>query len=226
MDDVFVIVMFTAFTGLEQGGAVSLGSFVQIPVSIVLGLGLGFLAGVVSAAVFKRAHIRDSAKVIILLSISFLMITLEYGLKGVVPVPGLLGVMAMGGGPGANARRGRRAFARLILGAGVSDAGRICLYDKERAEHEGACVLYDRLLPQGHGAGRHRLAAPVHGSFLRPHCPHCRGACDPYYRPLGAFGVDMTYKRLLGRSIADRDAEVEKDGTGRLREGPLPAGGS
>ena len=63
VDDVFVIVMFTAFTGLAQGGSISPISFVKIPVSILIGSFIGLAAGWGLAVYFKRVHIRDTVKV-------------------------------------------------------------------------------------------------------------------------------------------------------------------
>ena len=96
VDDVFVIVLFTAFTGLAQGGTFSPASILSIPVSIGTGIAAGGLAGILLALFFQKVHIRDSAKVVILLSISFLMIELEDRLKGYVPFSGLLAVMSIG----------------------------------------------------------------------------------------------------------------------------------
>lgn len=96
VDDVFVIVLFTAFTGLAQGGTFSPASILSIPVSIGTGIAVGGLAGILLALFFQKVHIRDSAKVVILLSISFLMIELENRLKGYVPFSGLLAVMSIG----------------------------------------------------------------------------------------------------------------------------------
>ena len=96
VDDVFVIVLFTAFTGLAQGGTFSPASILSIPVSIGTGIAAGGLAGILLALFFQKVHIRDSAKVVILLSISFLMIELENRVKGYVPFSGLLAVMSIG----------------------------------------------------------------------------------------------------------------------------------
>ncbi len=96
VDDVFVIILFTAFLTLGGGGAVEASHFVQIPLSIVLGLLLGVVSGWGLTLYFKRFHLRDSLKLIILVSFSFLFIATENALKGVVPVSGLLAVMAMG----------------------------------------------------------------------------------------------------------------------------------
>jgi NhaP-type Na+/H+ or K+/H+ antiporter len=95
VDDVFVIVLFTAFTSLATGEKVSLQDFVQIPISIAVGLIIGILIGVVLSKFFKILHLRDSAKVIIMLGISFLLIELEHRLSGILPLSGLLAIMSM-----------------------------------------------------------------------------------------------------------------------------------
>ncbi|MCP2734967.1 cation:proton antiporter [Clostridioides difficile] len=96
IDDIFVIVMFTVFTGLAQGNSISAISFLQIPVSIILGVIVGAVIGIYLAVFFKKVHMRDSAKGVLLLSISFLMISLETALDGIVPFSGLLAVMSIG----------------------------------------------------------------------------------------------------------------------------------
>lgn len=96
VDDVFVIVLFTAFTGLAQGESISAASFAQVPVSILTGMIAGVGTGMILAVLFARLHIRDSGKVVVLLSISFFMVALENVLKGVIPFSGLLAVMSMG----------------------------------------------------------------------------------------------------------------------------------
>lgn len=96
VDDVFVIVLFTSFTGLAQGGTASALDLLRIPTSIVLGLAAGAICGLLLALAFRRIHMRDSAKVIIILSISFLLVTLEHSLSGALGFSGLLAVMGMG----------------------------------------------------------------------------------------------------------------------------------
>lgn len=96
VDDVFVIVLFTSFTGLAQGGTASALDLLRIPTSIALGLAAGALCGLLLALAFRRIHMRDSAKVIIILSISFLLVTLEHSLSGALGFSGLLAVMGMG----------------------------------------------------------------------------------------------------------------------------------
>lgn len=96
VDDVFVIVMFTAFTSLATTGNMSVSSFLQIPVSIVLGILLGVLVGIAFVKFFKRFHMRDSVKILIILSCSFLLLALQNRLEGIVPVSGLLAIMSFG----------------------------------------------------------------------------------------------------------------------------------
>lgn len=96
VDDVFVIVMFTAFTGLAQGGNVSPMSFVKIPVSILIGGFIGLASGWGLAVYFKRVHMRDTVKVIILLCVSFILVTLEDRYSDIVPFSSLISVMGIG----------------------------------------------------------------------------------------------------------------------------------
>lgn len=95
-DDVFVIVIFTSLLTLAQGGQVSGMEFLKIPEAIALGLVLGVLVGCVLAAFFKRVHMRDTTKVLILLGFSFLFLELEEDLKPYVSMSGLLAIMALG----------------------------------------------------------------------------------------------------------------------------------
>lgn len=96
VDDIFVIVLFTSFTGLASGGSFSAIQFAKIPLSILLGILLGATTGLTLAWVFKKIHIRDSAKVLIWLSVSFLLVALEKAAAPYVPISGLLAVMAAG----------------------------------------------------------------------------------------------------------------------------------
>lgn len=96
VDDVFVIVLFTAFTGLAQGEHVSVKSFANIPVSILLGIAAGLAVGYGLAVFFEKVHIRDTSKVMIFLCVSFLLVTLEDQAGEVVPFASLLAVMTMG----------------------------------------------------------------------------------------------------------------------------------
>ena len=96
VDDVFVIVLFSAFTGLAQGETVSVASFVKIPLSILVGIVVGVVAGYVLSIYFEKVHIRDTAKVVILWCLSFLMVTGEDRFGTVIPFASLIAVMATG----------------------------------------------------------------------------------------------------------------------------------
>lgn len=96
VDDVFVIVLFSAFTTLALDGEVSPVSFIQIPVSIITGLIIGIVFGWLLTLFFKKYHMRDSIKLLIIMSIAFMFLAFEEWLKGIVPISGLLAVMAMG----------------------------------------------------------------------------------------------------------------------------------
>ena len=96
VDDVFVIVIFTALTSLALVGNISVISFVEIPISIGLGVLLGGISGFVLTKFFKRFHMRDSVKLLIMISVSFLFLELQNRLEGIVPVSGLLAIMSMG----------------------------------------------------------------------------------------------------------------------------------
>lgn len=96
VDDVFVIVMFTAFLALETNTGVSVAQFAAIPVSIVLGITAGFLAALVLGIIFDKCSFTLVQKLLVVLSVSFLMIEFENRLKGIVPVSGLLAIMSIG----------------------------------------------------------------------------------------------------------------------------------
>lgn len=108
VDDVFVIVLFTSFTGMAQGGSFSPAALAGVPVSIVLGAAFGLLIGFVLARFFAKFHMRDSVKVVILLALAFLLVALE----DVIPVPfsGLLAVL----GAGLGLRRWRLVVAQRL----------------------------------------------------------------------------------------------------------------
>lgn len=96
VDDVFVIVLFSSFTGLAKGESLSPWRFAEIPVSILLGVLLGAALGLLLAFFFQKVLVRDSVKVLLLLSFSFLLVALEDALEGIVPISGLIAVMSLG----------------------------------------------------------------------------------------------------------------------------------
>ncbi|MDD6339592.1 MAG: cation:proton antiporter [Butyrivibrio sp.] len=96
VDDVYVIVLFTTFTGMLQGDGVSAIRFVNIPVSIIAGVAVGMAAGIVMSKVFEKIHIRDTAKVLIVLSISMLLVKLEDMMDTPITFSALIAVMFIG----------------------------------------------------------------------------------------------------------------------------------
>lgn len=98
VDDVYVIVLFTTFSGIMQGKNVSVMSFLNIPISIILGMIIGLLAGWLLARYFEKVHIRDTVKVLILLSISFLLVVAEDHMTTAITFSALIAVMFLGVG--------------------------------------------------------------------------------------------------------------------------------
>ena len=100
LDDIFVIVLFTAFLGINMGDGVGAMTFLNIPISIVLGIALGAFIGFAVAYLFELFHrkgltIRNTLKTILLLATSFLLLAIESWLEGVIAVSGLLAIMSM-----------------------------------------------------------------------------------------------------------------------------------
>ena len=98
VDDVFVIVLFTSFIGLASTGSFSMLNLIKIPTSIFFGISVGFLCAILLIYLFKKIHMRDSLKVIIILNISFLLVTFEHSLTGIIGFSGLLAIMSIGTG--------------------------------------------------------------------------------------------------------------------------------
>ncbi|WP_099346304.1 cation:proton antiporter [Clostridium tertium] len=124
VDDIFVIVLFTSFTSIATTGSnFSISSIIEIPISIIIGIILGILTGIVLVYLFKKIHIRDSIKILIILSVSFLFITIEDLLKGFIPISGLLAVMSLGATIlkiySKLARRISNKYSKLWVGAEV-----------------------------------------------------------------------------------------------------------
>lgn len=96
VDDVFVIVLFFAFTNLAQEGTISLLNFIQIPISIFLGIIIGVLIGYILIKYFSIIHIRDSIKVMIIICISFILVTIEDNFSLSIPFSSLISIMCIG----------------------------------------------------------------------------------------------------------------------------------
>ncbi len=99
-DDIYVIVLFSTFSTMAQGGSAHLKDFINIPVSIILGIALGSVAGYLLSLFFETAYthshmVRNSMKVIVVMGVAFLLMSIETWLKPVVSVSGLLAVVSM-----------------------------------------------------------------------------------------------------------------------------------
>ena len=99
-DDIFVIVLFSTFSGMAQGGSARVMDFVNIPISIVSGILLGAVAGWLLSLFFETAYakehyVRNSMKVIIVLGVSFLLMSVETWVKPYISVSGMLAVVSM-----------------------------------------------------------------------------------------------------------------------------------
>ena len=246
VDDVFVIVMFSSFTGLAQGGTLSPVTFAQIPLSIVTGIIVGAGIGIAFGEIYRWVHVRDSVKVVLLLSISFLLVALETAVKGVVPFSGLLAVMSCG--IAVNRRRPEVAARLSLKYSKLWVAAEVLLFVLV-----GATVDIQYAIASGVGAVLAILGALVFrmlgvcvcllktrlSNKERLFCmlaytpkatvqaaigsiPLTMGlSCGPVVltvavlailitAPLGAFSVDMTYRRLLQKEPVggggDRDS--------------------
>lgn len=96
IDDLFVLVLFAAFTTLGAGGEFDAAALAQIPLSIGLGIVGGVAAGCGLVRFFRSFHLRDTAKLLILMSVGFLLLALESYLKEWVSFSALLAIMTMG----------------------------------------------------------------------------------------------------------------------------------
>lgn len=96
VDDIFVITLFSIFTSLATGRNFTYTTLLNIPISIITGIIIGIISSLLLIKLFKTVHIRDSIKIIIILSVSFLFLTVEDLLEGIIPISGLLAVMSLG----------------------------------------------------------------------------------------------------------------------------------
>ena len=123
VDDVYVIVLFSTFIGMAQGQGANIMSFVNIPISIFLGILIGLLLGYVLAIFFKNIHIRDTTKVLIILSISLLLVVLEDFLTTSITFSSLIAIMFIGVGLKRNrevvAKRLSIKYGKLWVGAEI-----------------------------------------------------------------------------------------------------------
>ena len=96
VDDIYVIVLFTSFMGMYDGNSFDVGSLLKIPLAIMIGLWIGLMLGFLLVQLFKRITMRDTIKLLIVLSVAFLLVSFEPVIKVYIPMSGLLAVMALG----------------------------------------------------------------------------------------------------------------------------------
>jgi len=96
VDDIYVIVLFTSFVQIAQTRSISLTSFLFLPLCIFLGILVGILSGILFVKLFKKYHIRDTSKVLIILSFSLFFLVFENTFSKYVSYSGLLSTLAMG----------------------------------------------------------------------------------------------------------------------------------
>jgi len=123
VDDVYVIVLFSTFVSMMQGEGASVISFINIPVSIALGIAIGLGLGMVMSLFFEKVHIRDTAKVLIILSISMFLVVIEDNLSTPITFSALIAIMFIGIGlkkkKGDVAARLSVKYGKLWVGAEV-----------------------------------------------------------------------------------------------------------
>jgi len=97
VDDIYAIVLFTSFLGMHSGEGFSASTLLKVPVSIITGLAVGIITGLLLVKIFKTFHMRDTVKVLLILGLSFLLIGLEGMISQILPFSGLLSVIAVSG---------------------------------------------------------------------------------------------------------------------------------
>jgi NhaP-type Na+/H+ or K+/H+ antiporter len=96
VDDIFVIVLFTSFLAMHQSGSFSIGSIALVPVAIILGVLLGIITGYLLSILFAKLRVRDTVKVLMILAVSFFILSFEKDINEFVPLSALLSVMVLG----------------------------------------------------------------------------------------------------------------------------------
>lgn len=237
VDDVFVIVMFSMFIALEQTGTMSFTNFLKIPVSIISGIAVGFLSGFILNKIFMHFRLRDTVKIIFILSYSFLLTAFEDNFSSVIPFSAILAVMCMGASLQKNPKIAERLSVRysklwvvfeillfVLVGACVNlkyaaSAGLpsvILIFAALIFRMAGVCVclvrtrlsLKERLFCMLSYLPKATVQAAIGGIPLSIGL-----SCGEIVltvavlsiiitAPLGAFLIDLTYKKLLNLNVS------------------------
>ncbi len=97
VDDVFVIVVFSALMGMYAGAAGSVWlKLLEVPVAIGLGIIVGGFTGYALHRVFQRFGPRATKKTMIVIGVALFLVWLEELLKPIAPLSALLGIMTVG----------------------------------------------------------------------------------------------------------------------------------
>lgn len=96
IDDILNVVIFTTLVTIRTGGLFSTGKIIQIPLSILLGIFVGIIVGYVLVTLFKKIHMRDTTKVLILLGVAFSLVSIEKRVRDIFVYSGLLSVVVCG----------------------------------------------------------------------------------------------------------------------------------
>ncbi|WP_070000087.1 cation:proton antiporter [Cellulosilyticum sp. I15G10I2] len=97
VDDIYVIILFTSFMSMYEGQGFNMAGLIHVPIAIVVGLAAGIIAGLLLVWLFNKIHMRDTIKILVILSTAFIFISVEAIVKDYIPMSGLLAVMALGG---------------------------------------------------------------------------------------------------------------------------------
>ncbi len=95
VDNVFILIIFASILQFQQGSNLSVMTFLNIPIAVSLGIFIGIVVGIVLVYIFKKLHIRDTLKVLIIFSVGFLIIVLQQTLTGIIPISGILAVITL-----------------------------------------------------------------------------------------------------------------------------------
>lgn len=244
-DDIFVIVLFSTFVNMAQGGTAHITDFVNIPVSIILGVIIGIIFGLLLSSFFERAYrkkhcIRNSMKIIIILGVSFLLVSIEVWLENIISISGLLAIVSLActlklKSTNFVSKRLSEKFGKLWLAAEVLlfvlvGAAVDISYMKE-AGIISIALIFIALIFRAFGVILCMLGTPLNNKE-RLFCviaylpkatvqaaigsvPLSLGlACGNIVlavavigilitAPLGAIGIDMSYKRLLEKEVGN-----------------------
>ena len=96
VDDIFVIVLFTSFTAMAKGDAVSILTYVNIPFSIVTGILIGIFSAFVLKGVYKYIKLDGVSKTLVMFGISLMLVSIEDKLNTVLTFSSLISIMVMG----------------------------------------------------------------------------------------------------------------------------------